>query len=274
MKLLLSLSLLISFQSFACSNTYPVNGPYVLNNSISKDKKISSKKINVVTFNIAIDLFLNRAIKKFTTNDKLKDADIILIQETTASIDDGKPKIEKLAKELKLNYLYFPAIIRNENHQYGNAILAKWPIQSFFKTLLPESEHENCNQRTSVTAKMTINGQEVTVSSIHLSTIFPKGALIQREDQLLAALRANIGNSIFIIGGDFNTHTDSEKYRVYKLAESFSLERIQNHRRTYIIPGWNLDHIFYRGVTPLEYQVINPSFSSDHHPLWASFQLP
>ena len=76
-----------------------------------------------------------------------------------------------------------------------------------------------------------------------------------------------------ILAGDFNTWSDGRMRIVMDLAERLSLESLDytNHNRTSVF-GNALDHVFYRGLHPVEHDTWHVT-SSDHNPTRVSFSV-
>ncbi len=76
-----------------------------------------------------------------------------------------------------------------------------------------------------------------------------------------------------ILAGDFNTWSDGRMQIVMNLAERLGLESLDytNHNRTSVF-GNALDHVFYRGLDPVEHDTWNVT-SSDHNPTRVSFSV-
>ena len=76
-----------------------------------------------------------------------------------------------------------------------------------------------------------------------------------------------------ILAGDFNTWSDGRMRIVNDLADRLALESLDytNHNRTSVF-GNALDHVFYRGLDPVEHDTWHVT-SSDHNPTRVSFRV-
>ena len=76
-----------------------------------------------------------------------------------------------------------------------------------------------------------------------------------------------------VLAGDFNTWSDERMVVVNDLAQRLSLESLDytNHNRTSVF-GNALDHVFYRGLEPVEHDTWIVT-SSDHNPTRVSFRV-
>ena len=76
-----------------------------------------------------------------------------------------------------------------------------------------------------------------------------------------------------VLAGDFNTWSEERMQIVQVLARRLSLASLDytNHNRTSVF-GNALDHVFYRGLEPLEHDTWHVT-SSDHNPTRVSFSV-
>jgi endonuclease/exonuclease/phosphatase (EEP) superfamily protein YafD len=76
-----------------------------------------------------------------------------------------------------------------------------------------------------------------------------------------------------VLAGDFNTWSEKRMRIVETLAHRLSLSSLDytNHNRTSVF-GKALDHVFYRGLEPLEHDTWHVT-SSDHNPTHVSFRV-
>ena len=76
-----------------------------------------------------------------------------------------------------------------------------------------------------------------------------------------------------IVAGDFNTWSDARMQSVNDMVSALFLNGLAytNHNRTSIM-GNAIDHVFYRGLIPTNYEVKQVT-SSDHNPITATFRL-
>ena len=76
-----------------------------------------------------------------------------------------------------------------------------------------------------------------------------------------------------ILAGDFNNWSQKRIETVKELAATIDLKPLEfrNENRTKIL-GHSVDHIYYRGVEPVELES-HPIDSSDHNPLTVTFKL-
>lgn len=218
-------------------------------------------EIRVVTFNLKYARHVDRAIEVFEDSDSLRGADIIALQE----MDDAAT--ERMARALRMNYAYLPSSISPITDTFfGPAVLARWPIDSAWKVLLPHASFFRGQRRTATAAIIRVGTQRLRIYSVHLETqasIAPD----EREDQAAAILRdAEAAEEPVILAGDFNSYGIAGYFgqRGFRwLTESFG--------ETILLWAW--DHLLVRGFRADQIRSVgverNSRGASDHHPVWA-----
>lgn len=222
----------------------------------------------VVTFNIEYGEKVDQAILELQTIPELKNAHIILLQEM------DEQGVEKMARALKLNYVYYPSAVHTYGRNFGEAVLTKGQIVQHFKVILP---HRNpiCHQKR-IVAMAIINLGEISVlaGSMHLevNTL----AVEKRIDQAYAVLNA-VSDSInhVVLGGDYNTLVQNTIDSLDTMIEKAGYQRATKDVDFTIASapfGWlklNLDHLFVKGFVPVGSGSYKKSQASDHYPVWA-----
>jgi endonuclease/exonuclease/phosphatase family metal-dependent hydrolase len=216
--------------------------------------------IRIVTFNVKLGRRIDRAIEVLRS-DSLRGADILTLEEMN---DAG---VDRLAKALDLNYVYYPGSIHPTEHKYfGPAVLSRWPIERSWKLLLPHESRTRHQRRTATAAEVMVHGRRIRVYGVHLET--PGGAAdAVREDQVRTVLADAAGfDGPVVIAGDFNS------YGVGVLLEHHGYRWLTEWiDPTISIFTW--DHIFVRGFVPARPGsagvVRQVRGASDHHPVWA-----
>lgn len=231
----------------------------------------NSRQIKVITWNIKFGEKIETAIEELRTVEVLQNADILLLQEM------DETGVEAIAKALGFNYVYYPASVHSHHHRnFGNAVLARWPISQPVILSLPYENPKNDQRRTATRALITIGSTPVLAYSTHTETIwltYPK-RLAQFE-----TLIDDIGEqpSVVVVGGDFNTVADGDIVQLEDLFEIANLKRVSAGAGATVEKGglpFTLDHIFARGVTLKKNGVYWDTQASDHAPLWAVLTLP
>jgi endonuclease/exonuclease/phosphatase family metal-dependent hydrolase len=119
-------------------------------------------RLRVVSFNIKLADKIGAAIEVLSS-DPLRDADIISLQE----MDEAGT--ERIARELHLNYVYYPGSIHPARNRYfGPAILSRWPIERSWKLNLPYEAPFRKQRRNATAAVVNVRGERVWVYAVHL----------------------------------------------------------------------------------------------------------
>jgi len=238
----------------------------IFSGSYADAKQVFNKEIKVITWNVKFSEKIDEALAELNNVEKLKEADIILLQEMN---EEG---VDKIAKSLECNYVYYPASIHTHHGKnFGNAVLTKVQISDSQKIVLPYQNPKNGQKRTAVRATIVINDHMVIVYSVHTETYWLSSR--QRGVQL-DYLVNNTGNEskYVIIGGDFNTMTPQSVVNLEKRFGRFGLERASKSAGPTVEIGvfrFVMDHIFASNMTVLETGVWSETKASDHSPLWA-----
>ena len=130
--------------------------------------------------------------------------------------------------------------------------------------------------KTSLISYYPIAGHEqnLLVANIHgINFTFGVDVYQEQINELYEAMKHHQGP--VILAGDFNTWSDERMRIVMDMAASLSLSSLDytnhNHTRTLIF-GNALDHVFYRGLEPVEHDTWYVT-SSDHNPTRVSFRM-
>jgi len=115
--------------------------------------------------------------------------------------------------------------------------------------------------------------QQLLVANVHgINFTTGTGAYKEQFEKLQRVLEAHSGP--IVLAGDFNDWTEGRSQIVARLAEALSLTVLpfeQEDSRTRFF-GDPVDHIFYRGLEPVQFDVHAVS-SSDHNPISVAFRL-
>ncbi|HUQ21033.1 MAG TPA: endonuclease/exonuclease/phosphatase family protein [Gemmatimonadaceae bacterium] len=221
--------------------------------------------LRIVSFNIEYARETRRAAELLSTAGKVRDADVILLQEMTA------PATRFLADSLHMRYVYYPAIYnRILRRDIGNAILSRWPIVNDAKLILPGHSRYAKTQRIATAATIRIKDKSIRFYSTHFSTPMDLGSK-GRAAQLQRILDDASTYPLVVIGGDMN---------------SADVGRIAGDAGytwpTETIPSSNafgrFDHFFVRGLVMLSKSSVGtqrvPRSISDHSPIWITLRRP
>lgn len=226
----------------------------------ASDGRGGSDTLRVVAFNVQYAQHVDSAIAVLTSEPGLEDADVVLLQEMD---DEGTRRI---AEALRMGYVYYPAIFHLENERdFGNAVLSRWPIVADDKILLPHVAPFGRSRRIATAVTLMVSGAPVRVYSVHLGTVVNVGPLAQRA-QFRAVLADAARHERVVIGGDMNTTSVGGMARDRGYAWP-----TEDGPRTLRWGRW--DHIFLKGLGSPEEDpsgtVLDVRSASDHRPVWA-----
>ena len=128
--------------------------------------------------------------------------------------------------------------------------------------------------KTSLISYYPVEGinEYLMVANIHgINFTLGVSAYSEQIDKLYDLMRHHQGP--VVLAGDFNTWSDERMRIVAALAERLSLASLDytSHNRTSVF-GNALDHVFYRGLEPLDHDTWHVT-SSDHNPTRVSFRV-
>jgi endonuclease/exonuclease/phosphatase family metal-dependent hydrolase len=220
--------------------------------------------LRVVTFNVKLGREVDRAIEVLQS-DSLRNADVVALQE----MDEAG--VVRIARALRLNYVYVPGVVHPTDHRYfGPALLSRWPIERAWKLALPHLGRFRHQQRVAAAALLRVHGQALQVYAVHLETQL-RVSDAQRADQVRAII-ADAANTTapVIIAGDFNS------YDVGPVLTRAGY-RWMTELAGPSISVFSWDHIFVRGLAaadpPSVGVVARVHGASDHHPVWAVVRM-
>lgn len=214
-----------------------------------------------VTFNIRFSREIDRAIDLFRTAPPLREADVIALQEM------DEPGTRRLAAALHFNYVYYPAVVHPQHgRDFGNALLARWPIEDDGKLILPHRSRLNGLQRVAVAGTIALGGHPVRFYSVHLSTPLEVGTSAQ-GDQAAAVVADGRRFERVVVAGDMNGRSIGSRFEEHGLRWL-----TRNERGTLGLLAW--DHVFTRGLVARGGGVVPDNLgASDHRAVWAVLEL-
>ena len=250
---------------------YPSSlGPrYAGGHAARPDSVAANRVLRVVTYNVKWGEHVDRAINVLTTRSPLHGADIIVLQEMDA---EGTRRI---ADALAMWWVYYPAAVHPKaaRHDFGNAVLSRWPIVEDEKLMLPHIAGMRHAQRIATAATIVVDTIKVRVYSAHLGTpsdIRPS----KRRDQAHMIIADAAAYRFVIVAGDMNNHGIGKEF------VSGGYQWPTEHNR-FTTTFFNWDHVFLKGFTapvprgPKVTGVVRDTLgTSDHDPVWAVAQLP
>ena len=222
-------------------------------------------EVRIVTFNIKLSRKIAGAIDVLR-HQTLQGADVLALQEM------DEVGVERIARALKLNYVYYPSSIHPTDHKYyGPALLSRWPVERSWKVILPHAGRIRQQRRTATAAVLRVRGERILAYAVHLETQL-RISEAGRKDQVLAILRdaARFAGPV-VLAGDFN----SQGIGPFLVDHGYSWV---TDRVGPTIAFFSWDHIFVRRLSPTRSPgaglVKDVRGASDHRPVWAVVLQP
>jgi endonuclease/exonuclease/phosphatase family metal-dependent hydrolase len=244
------------------SNYSTVSGPRYAG-AIPQRAARRGDTLRIVSFNIEMAARVDSALVVLTSDDRLRTADLVLLQEM------DEPGTRRVAEALGMGFVYYPASHRfKTGRDFGNAVLTRWPIVEDAKILLPHMGALGGTQRIATAATIRVRDSLVRVYSVHLGTLINATPVAQRG-QLRTVLADADRYPRVIIGGDMNSHGAGKAAR-----NKGYLWPTEHGPKTTWLGRW--DHIFLKGLaadTTGSGTVMDMHHASDHHAVWATAVL-
>ena len=202
------------------------------------------------------------------------DADVVALQEVVGAGPRGGGHAEELGALLGMGWVMAPAR-QLRGHQFGNAVLSRFPITQHIEHDL---SWKTCEPRRVQRVDVALDGCTLHVYNVHFGT-----AILERTHQAerLAAIvsdRHVAGPKLVL--GDFNEWTRGKATQILvEKLNSVDLTNYLRRRRTYpgVFPILHLDHIYYDGavdIVGVELARTRLSLvASDHLPLVADVRV-
>lgn len=271
----LSASLILLAIGCKTVKTYPKSEePIMLDNAISELTDSLQETQSLISFNVEKSRHVDAAIKELNTADGFSNPTILLLQEM------NQKAVVNFSHHFKMNYIYYPiGTNKDDESDFGNAILAKHKIYEPSKLILPHAKIDG-RIRNATNAIIEIAEKKILIYSIHNETILlPRK---KRQDQLNTILKDIQGKEksvdAIIVGGDFNTLLAKDLIHVTdRFSESgfiWSTENIGATSSAFMnmVKPQN-DHIFTKNVKVIGCQKLSSSKSSDHLPVKIDFTI-
>ena len=202
------------------------------------------------------------------------DADVVALQEVVGAGPRGGGHAEAIGAALGMGWVMMPARLLRD-HQYGNALLSRFPITEHVGHDL---SWKTCEPRRLQRADVAVNGGTLHIYNVHLGT-----AILERRHQ--ARRLATIITDRHVAGpklvlGDFNEWMRGLATTLLSARlNSVDLKDYLPRRRTYpgLFPLLHLDHIYYEGRVEIEGIELPRTplslVASDHLPLVADIRV-
>jgi endonuclease/exonuclease/phosphatase (EEP) superfamily protein YafD len=193
-------------------------------------------------------------------------ADIIFLQEAALQAS--------LVKILQQKNMYWNFNSAFKHNGVESGVLTASIIQPLTSCGLRTSEPVIRIPKTILinTYPLTGSATELMVANIHgINITLGTGSYQQQMDSLKEILQEHTGP--IILAGDFNNWNKDRTVIMANLIKTLSLQAFSfedEQRSTFF--GDPVDHILYRGLKPVSYEV-TPVTSSDHNPIAVTFRL-
>lgn len=257
----------------ACSqaNNYADTDVFLFEGSYAENAPQFSGSIKVVSWNTNYGQRLDQIITAFTETDALINADVILLQEM------DETNVDLLAQALKYNYVYYPATIHPQNDRnFGNAILAPWPLSGPQRILLPNPYPDFKQDRIAVKADVLIDDVQLTAYSVHLEHLWMLPGLNDSQVEVLVD-QVSRESSAVVVGGDFNSWSPGSITTLDELFGEIGLRRVSKGvGPTLETVGGALltvDHIFASKYSASQAGAWHQTEISDHTAVWAILSM-
>jgi endonuclease/exonuclease/phosphatase family metal-dependent hydrolase len=196
-------------------------------------------------------------------------ADVIGLQEVDSGVirTGFKDQIHYLSEKLSMYYAYGPNI-NLLGGKYGNAVLSKYPIESYENIQLPSRRE----QRGLLSTKINVDGKRIYFLTTHLGLNDEERMnQVNTISKYLETLPREV-----ILAGDFNALYDSpEIHEITKRLTDVGYAAGNNTVPTYevLFLSARIDYIFSSSLFKINGYDVIKSKASDHYPVIADLKL-
>lgn len=220
----------------------------------------------VVTWNIRFGLDAAAAGDALATIEPLRSADVVLLQEM------DETGTELIAQRIGADSVYAAlGPHRQTGRSFGNAVLSRWPLSDPDAVALPHRAAVQGQDRLAVGASAAVGSTALVVYSVHAEVPTLSPSKRRRQFDSIARLNARSANRALVVGGDFNTLTRRGVAAVDTAMRTAGADRVSAGAGPTLRRGrreFALDHVYARGLAPVECGVVHDVAVSDHRPLW------
>ncbi len=230
---------------------------------VASDSSLDPNRISVLNWNIY------KGSRENWSKDFIQFSDqknIVLLQEAHTGDD-----LKTMLTNNKFSWSMNTAFYRNGT---GYGVMTASSISPLYTCGQHVAEPIIRVPKTALISYFRVAGQDelLLVANVHsINFSLGTGAYREQIDKLYNVMKHHDGP--IVLAGDFNTWSDERMLIVEELAYKLSLDSLEytTHNRTLVF-GNALDHVFYRGLEPLEYDAWHVT-SSDHNPIRVSFKI-
>jgi len=245
---------------------------------------VSQTRLLIVSLNMHGELSSERVLREFERHERLRHAEILLLQEVEGDPGKCRKLVDAMARSLGLPFIHLPD--QSSGSGDGLAVLSRFPVQD--TAVIPLKHFDlviRSRHRIALAQTVETPVGDIRLFNLHLdSRVNPEQRLEQLSTVLAAADRET---RPVIIGGDFNTgdyHWVSHVLPIpekrsqrgpllQRMAESGFQTPFESTGPTHDWLGLQLDWLFLRKLLSHAAGTQEIDFS-DHHAIWAEIGLP
>lgn len=206
-------------------------------------------------------------------------ADIICLQELDIRLlrSGGEDQAREIADRLNMEFHFYPSLRLEEEGEYGNAVLTRFPLRAIKAGELPTLPgRRDVEQRGALWVKVTVGGRDLNIITTHLG-LSRQERLAQTEELLGPAWTGSVEcRPPIILCGDMNALRFSRVYRRFAAAFVDACGgKIWKAAKTWHsrFPLLRIDHVFLSPDVTVEKLVVPRTkltrLASDHLPVVA-----
>jgi len=238
----------------------------------------------VTTFNVEYARRPEQIADQIKNNPRLRDTDILLLQEIESYAHEGKGRAESIATALGYACMYAAARETGTGGTHGIAILTKHPLEEV--RVVPLRFYNlryNSRTRIALTAVARVRGETLRIYNIHLDTRLNAHERIEQLRPAVDDANRHAEDKI-IMAGDFNTLPFYWLGRALPVWWANQYGPLDTYLKScgftttsrHMPPTaggkflrLHLDHIYVRNLDIVGAGVEEVGGVSDHKPLWA-----
>ncbi len=226
--------------------------------------------MKVVSWNIEFGRNIAQAAAEIDASDQLRSPDVLLVQEMSPD------SVTELADRLGLDVRFAaPAVHPSTGAPFGNAVLSPWPMSDLIETVMPHTAAVVGQERSVVSAVVTVDGVDIVAHSVHLETVLLPTR--RRVDQVgVVAEVSDLHLLPALAGGDFNTASSRSLRKFDEPLFAVGFDRVtEASMKSFKRFGrdFALDHLYVRDLHARAVGVEQTPNASDHQPVWAELEI-
>jgi endonuclease/exonuclease/phosphatase family metal-dependent hydrolase len=239
--------------------------------------------LTLVSLNLALREDVHRIVRELEAVGADR-ADVMLLQEV-AQRGDSPDVATQLAERLELHAVYREAWRRGDGLAFGQATLARHPIDAARAIELKQFDFAfRDKDRMALAATLDTPAGRVRTYNVHLDTRINLSQRLEQIDAVVEDIRST--TDPVIVGGDFNTNNNRWLFHTIPLPffhrqarglerfmEAFGFQSALDGRPTHDALRMRLDWVFLKGLEAWDASV-RPVEMSDHHALVVSVVRP